>query len=387
MNNTDFDKIIQNNLNMFSNKLNTGIFEDWYTFLKDLIFDNLILFIILYLFILPYTFRNNNFNYWMVLIIPLVIGVNYLLKIIYRRYTNIGNSMRANTCLERGTHIIVNKTIRPIETKKELLDRPLHEFLISSSHNTYVPCTQNVDIASTESIKRALAMGARVIELDCYAKNNIGDVNNPDDMTPIVAHGVPRGKERDILTTSYVTFEECIDTIATYGFLTSDPLIVCLEVNTNRLEPVQKKMREIVQTKLKDHLLGPEYKYSENMPPNRKSAVNEPIRNLLNKVIFIAQYGLTDELMPIIDLNFKESNLENMSHTSQRIDSPNNPGTLGRVYPDGNIYGHLSYNFDPVKAWKNKFQIVALNFQVVDDNLMKNFALFKNNSFVHFSEI
>ena len=44
---------------------------------------------------------------------------------------------------------------------------------LNTSHNSYIPCNQNGDIASSEAIKRTLGMGARVIELDCFAKNNL----------------------------------------------------------------------------------------------------------------------------------------------------------------------------------------------------------------------
>ena len=52
-----------------------------------------------------------------------------------------------------------------------------------------------------------------------------------------------------------------------------------------------------------------------------------------------------------------------------------------------NIKDILSYNINPEIYWKNKTNMVALNFQTFDNNLFKNYVMFKNNSFVHFSEI
>jgi hypothetical protein len=291
--------------------------------------------------------------------------------------------LRTNECLELANQIIVNKTIKPIENKKHLLSKPFNEFIVNTSHNTYVPCTQNADVASSEPIKYALAMGARVVELDCYANKNTG--NTPDDMTPVVAHGIER-KSGDIFTTSYVSFEECIDTIAKYGFLTSDPLIICLEINTNNLLPTQKRMKEIIQQKLGDKMLDKSYKISNES--DRKMFTLEPIGNLLNKVIFISGGGYTNELIDILDGTFAESNyLTNTDDSDPKLKTPNKPGIVQRVYPTGNLSGHLSYNYDPTNLWKNQYQLVALNFQVVDDNLMKNVAMFKTNSFVHFSEL
>jgi hypothetical protein len=226
-------------------------------------------------------------------------------------------------------------------------------------------------------------MGARVIELDCFAKNNNGTTQ--DDMMPVVAHGVER-KQGDIFTTSYIPFEECIDVISKYGFLTSDPLIVCLELNTNQLLSTQKIMKEIILSKLGNKLLDKSYKIS-NLN-NRKYFTKESIGNLLNKVIFISGGGYTSELMDILDGSFGESEYwSNTDNIDERLKQPNRPGIVQRIYPVGNLSGHLSYNYDPIPFWKNRYQMVALNFQLVDDNLMKNIAMFKTNSYVHFSEL
>lgn len=382
------EQTIKENSDKINNLLNSGKVEDYFNYIKDLIFDNLLFITIFIILIVPSMIYKvgleSKFNWWMLLIIPGIMLLNYIIKIVYRRYTNLGNKMRANQCLEKTAEIIVNKQVKPIETKPYLLDKPINEFLINTSHNTYVPCTQNADIASTEAIKRVLGMGARVIELDCYAKNNTG--TSEDDMTPVVAHGAERSAG-DIFTTSYVKFEDCINTIADFGFLTSDPLIICLELNTNNLLPVQKKMKEIIKEKLGNKLLSSEYKYSYS-GPNKKVFTIEPIKNLLNKVIFISGGGATSELDDILDGNLGDSSMMgNAPHTAEGLKNMNRPGIMHRVYPDGDIYGHLSYNYDPTELWKNRYQLVALNFQVLDNNMMKNVAMFSKNSFVHFTEI
>ncbi len=386
-NSNNIDKLIKANKNKINKMINTNQVEFYYYYVRDLFFDNFTLIFVFYLLILPHMFKqvgpDKKFNYWIILIMVVLIIIHYLAKIYYRQNFKFGNLMRTNECLNSSNHIIFNKTIKPIELNKELLSKPLNEFLINTSHNTYVPCTQNIDVASSEAIKRALGMGARVIELDCFAKNNTG--KNSEDLEPIVAHGLQR-QSGDIFTTSKISFEECIDVIATYGFLTSDPLIICLELNTNNLIPTQKRMSQIIKLKLGDKLLSGEYKISNNK--NRKYFSDEPIKNLLNKVIFISGGGYTNELSDIIDGVFDEPILSNSDNLNTKlINEPNKNGVIQRVYPAGNVSGHLSYNYDPSVFWKNKYQMVALNFQVVDDNLMKNVAMFKNASFVHFSQI
>jgi len=380
------DKFIKTNIKFISDNLYTNNFEQTYNTVKDLIFDNLHIVIIFYLLILPYLFKKNGknkkFNYWMILGILGLFIFNFVLKIFIRNL-KIFTVMRVNECMSKSNHIIINKTIKPIENFKEVLDKPFHEFYINTSHNSYVPCNQNADIASSEAIKRTLGMGARVIELDCFAKKNTGITK--EDLEPIVAHGIER-KTGDIFTTSKITFEECIEVISKFGTLSSDPLIINLELNTNNLIETQKRMREIIMDKLGDKLLPKEYKISTNNK-ERKLFVNEPIKNLLNKVIIITGGGYTDELKDIIDDTFYTDKIQNTDHNDKDvINKINKPGFVQRIYPTGNVEGHLSKNYDPTIFWNNKYQMVALNFQVVDDNLMKNVAMFKNSSFVHFSQ-
>lgn len=380
------DKFIRTNIKFISDNMYTNDFEQTYNTVKDFIFDNLYIVVIFYLLILPYLFRQQGkikkFNYWMILAIIGLFIFSYVFKILFRNI-KIFKVLRVNECMNKSNHIIFNKTIKPIESFKEVLDKPFHEFYINTSHNSYVPCNQNADVASSEAIKRTLGMGARVIELDCFARKNTGTTK--EDLEPVVAHGIER-KSGDIFTTSSISFEECIDIIATFGTLNSDPLIINLELNTNKLIETQKRMKEIIISRFGDRLLPKEYKISTNNE-KRKLFVNEPMKNLLNKVIIISGGGYTDELKDIIDDTFNTNKILNTDNIDPDvINNENKPGYVQRIYPAGNIAGHLSKNFDPSIFWKNKYQMVALNFQVVDDNLMKTVAMFKNSSFVHFSQ-
>lgn len=380
------DKFIKTNIKFITDTMYTNDFEQTYNTVKDFIFDNLYVVVIFYLLILPYLFRQQGkiktFNYWMILAIIGLFIFSYLFKILFRNI-KIFKVLRVNECMNKSNHIIFNKTIKPIESFKEVLDKPFHEFYINTSHNSYVPCNQNADVASSEAIKRTLGMGARVIELDCFAKKNTGTTK--EDLEPVVAHGVER-KNGDVFTTSAVPFEKCIDILSIFGTLSSDPLIIDLELNTNKLIETQKRMKEIIISRFGNRLLPKEYKISTNNE-TRKLFVNEPMKNLLNKVIILSGGGYTDELKDIIDDTFNTNKLQNTDNINPDvINNENKPGYVQRIYPTGNVAGHLSKNYDPSIFWKNKYQMVALNFQVVDDNLMKNVAMFKNSSFVHFSE-
>jgi hypothetical protein len=280
---------------------------------------------------------------------------------IFYFYTN-----RSKQCFLLSSKII-NNNLKPIETKPYLLDKPFKEFYVNSSHNSYIPCNQNLDIASLDSIKNVLLMGAKCIELDIHEKNN----------EPIVAHG-----RYGILSTTYLSLEDCIDVINKYGFLTSDPFVLFIEVLTEN-DIVLKKMSEIIKLKLGNRLLSNEYKINNN---KKKRFINEPIKNLLNKVIIVNATRVNKNLEDILDDDYDQI-LNNNSNTIITNNNIYNYDCMQRIYSIPSICLQFSCNYDPVIHWKNKANFVSLNFQTLDDALIKNYTMFKNYSYVHFSEI
>jgi phosphatidylinositol phospholipase C, delta len=117
------------------------------------------------------------------------------------------------------------------------LDRPLNEYFISSSHNTYLLGRQVAGQSSTEAYITALSKGCRCIEIDCW---------DGADGKPVVNHG-------RTLTTS-VLFADCIKVINEYAFTASEyPLIISLEVHTNPEQ--QAAMTDIMKTTFGDKLV------------------------------------------------------------------------------------------------------------------------------------
>ncbi|KAK3078895.1 hypothetical protein LTS18_006345, partial [Coniosporium uncinatum] len=117
------------------------------------------------------------------------------------------------------------------------LDRPLNEYFISSSHNTYLMGRQVADRSSTEAYMSALRKGCRCIEIDCW---------DGSDGKPVVLHGKS--------LTTRVLFSDCISVIARHAFEGSEyPLIISLEVHCNPQQ--QAAMTEIMKAGFGDSLL------------------------------------------------------------------------------------------------------------------------------------
>jgi hypothetical protein len=235
-------------------------------------------------------------------------------------------------------------------------------------------------------------LGARVIELDVYAKNNA--IKSDDSYTPVVAHGietplVKKGYSSDIFTTSYIYFEDCIKTISEFANQTSDPIWIDLEINTNKIPQTQQKMKDILVKYFGKKLLNNELNKINHF-------TKEPIKNLLNKIIITScrpkseiidkVSNIPNELSTVIN-SYRGGYYRNTENKDKKLININPPGIIQRIYPAGNLLGHLSYNYDPEPFWKNKYQLVALNFQTYDEHLIKNMTMFKYCSFVHFSEL
>ena len=307
-----------------------------------------------------------------------------ILFIVILIYNNIVNKSRVIKCLNSSNLIIKRMTTLPVnKAKVHLMSKPFSEFLISTSHNTYLPCTQNGDVSSVHAITNALKLGARVIELDVFAKNDQG--NSLDDFEPVVTHGIELSTG-NIFTTGFIYFKDCIESIKTFASTTSDPIWIDIELNTNNIEQTQKRMREILLDNFSTKILGGEFKIGNKI----KNFSTEPISNLLNKIIITtskSKKSITKYLIDIFDSYAGDEYYTNNSADTIININKIKQNKIYRVYPPGNFSGHFSYNYDPEPFWKKHIQLVALNFQTVDINFKKNLEMFKLCSFVHFSEL
>jgi len=265
--------------------------------------------------------------------------------------------------------LLKSRTLKEIKYRYELMDYPLCEFMINSSHNTYISSTQHLSIITTSGIKFALEAGARCIELDIHEKNNV----------PVVAHG-----NEKYITTSYIKLENVIDCIIEYGLKSSDPLFIYIDMPNLNNNNLNKQFRDICINKFGERLYRPNIEISITDDIDIKSYEYQPIKNFINKVVLIGKVDNNYILSDIINVYNPDNNNSNKSlQTNQNKDFT----TLTRVYPAPSFLTVLSYNIDFNLCKNYKNNMICLNFQSRDKSLYDNLTFFKNYSFVHKSDI
>lgn len=290
-------------------------------------------------------------------IIKISLIILLLLVIIIIIYNNISfinyNYFKINSLLK-------TRKLKEIKDKVYLLKYPLKDFMVNTSHNSYLNSSQHLSISNCNGIKFALEAGARNIEIDI---NNIGD-------SPVVAHG-----NKDMITTSWMKLENVLDCILKYGFKTSDPLIITIERSDIHNEMINKKIRDLLISKFGDKL------YISYGNINHGNIL---IKDLINKVLVIGKVDDKNILKDVINHIYSENNFGNYDVD---VDEKKTFNDFVRVYPSPSIRSVLSLNIDFNKYKNYNYNAISINFQGRDKYLYDNLLFFKDYSFIHKSEI
>ncbi|EST07810.1 C2 domain protein [Kalmanozyma brasiliensis GHG001] len=300
--------------------------------------------------------------------------------------------------------------------------RPLSEYFVSSSHNTYLLAHQLYGSSSAVAYEHVLVTGARCVEIDAWD-------NEDDPAEPKVTHGYTLASHipfRAVCETMKQAIQKEEAKAARDGSFKVAPVLLSLENHCGHAG--QKRLVEIMHEVWGDLLIsGPVEKgepasehtsldhlgakiavmvefHLSNEPPVEKpgeeddeeETKNKSARNEAKKAGIIPELcalGVYAQSVKPVNSSWYETTLTNGPHDhlinisetglldllpkQAEAIKKHNAEHLMRVYPKGTRIS--SKNLNPVPFWGVGAQVCALNWQTFDASVQLNEALFSGS--------
>lgn len=248
------------------------------------------------------------------------------------------------------------------------LAKPLKQFHVFSSHNSFLACAQNFTPASIAALQLNLRLGCRCLELDVW---------NDGGSSVFVSHGTMNASGRFFGSTTSLPLDACLKAVAECAWqATDDPLI--LYVQNYKMSAGGGVLGDNLKQQLGNRIA---------QLPQGVKLPDVPIGSLRGKVVLLANgstgVAATDAL---IHATFGDG-MQNYGYESafqQKDVVRQQAGTsLVRVYPDARLKTLLSGNQDMVKAMGElRAQMCAINMQGTDAHTEKYLQFFGQRAFV-----
>ncbi len=289
------------------------------------------------------------------------------------------------------------------------LDKPISQYWISSSHNTYISGNQLDSVSSVEMYMRALRRSCKCVELDCW------DGETPKSggrYIPIVYHGST--------LTSKLTFADIIQGIKSY--IDTDPTTypIILSIESHCSPPFEDSMASSLRNILGKSLYFPSQEECEAAelpspeklrgmviikgkrppepddeegdgdechkvtPASHHQHEKDPSNPLASLTLFHGtKFHSFDQSLQQPAYHMHSIGESKITKIIQKSTDnavrwcEYNQHHMTRNYPSGARVDSSNYN--PISAWAVGCQLVALNFQTSDTPLILNDGLFRQN--------
>lgn len=316
---------------------------------------------------------DENFQTYMIISFTLIILIIFVVYMIYLNRLPTTESNYINSLYPS-----LDGYLRPINSGDPDCSGNLYDYYIKTAYNACSSGAYKNDYVSLDSLKAVIKQGVRCLDFEIYSIDN----------QPVVATSTIDDyyvKE----TYNSVSFSSVMDTIKGYAFSggtcpnPTDPLLIHLRFMSNNQE-MYANLAELF-TSYTDFMLGPEYSYESE----GKNFGTVPLLSLQNKIVLIVDRSNTAflenaNLLEYVNIASNSVFMREYDYNGIKNNSDINELTefnkqgMTFVTPDG---GANPANPSGIVCRDSGCQMVAMRYQLVDNNLTENTQFFDNGGY------